>query len=64
MSVKIMCDLFRDVFLKSFVHMWSISVVLVSVILVGLVMRGLNDAAVYRSWYDFVCVWISIFIKL
>ena len=49
MPVKIMCDLFREVFLKSFVHMWSISVVLVSVILVGFVMRGLKDAAVRRS---------------
>ena len=49
MSVKIMCDLFRDVFLKSFVHMWSINVALVFVILVGLVIRGLNDAAFSRS---------------
>ena len=44
-----LCDLYRDVILKSFVNMWSISVALVSVILVGLVIRGLNDAVVRRS---------------
>ena len=46
MSVMIIWPLFIVVVLRSFVHMWSISVMFVSVILVGFVISGLKEAVV------------------
>ena len=49
---------------KSFVQMWSINVLLLSVILVGLVIRGLKEHAVIRLKYSSVVACLSILIRL